>query len=116
MRFQQVDATGLVWTFLDEARHPAVIVEGAIVLAADEVDPVLARVSTLTPQGDRTLAHLQIVPGDPLDYVDASAPPDSVTMTATYRSRPSLRAQFAGFARFRRERSGAAGQQARNRP
>jgi hypothetical protein len=68
---QQVDETGLVWTFLDEARDPAVIVEGAIVLSADEVDPVLARVSTLTPHGDRTLVHLQILPGDPLDYVDA---------------------------------------------
>ncbi len=68
---QQVDETGLVWTFLDEARDPAVIVEGAIVLSDDEVDPVLARVSTLKPHGDRTLVHLQILPGDPLDYVDA---------------------------------------------
>ena len=41
---QQVDETGLVWAFLDEARDPSVITEGAIVISADDVDPVLARV------------------------------------------------------------------------
>lgn len=68
---QQVDETGLVWTFLDEARDPSVITEGAIVIAADDVDPVLARVVRVTPHGNRNLVHLQILPGDPLDYVDA---------------------------------------------
>lgn len=68
---QQVDETGLVWAFLDEARDPSVIIPGAIVIAADDEDPVLARVVDLTPRGSRTVVHLQILPGDPLDYVDA---------------------------------------------
>ncbi len=68
---QQVDETGLARTFLDEARDPSVIAEGAIVISADDVDPVLARVARLTPHGVRTLVHLQILPGHPLDYVDA---------------------------------------------
>ncbi len=70
---QQVDETGSVWTFLDEARDPSVITEGAIVVSSDDLDPVLARVVKLTPHGARTLVHLQILPGDPLDYVDALA-------------------------------------------
>lgn len=40
---QQVDGTGFVWTFLDEARDPTRITVGAIVVTGDEVDPVLAR-------------------------------------------------------------------------
>lgn len=63
---QQVDETGLMWTFLDEARHPSVITEGAIVVSSDNLDPVLAQVVKLTPRGARTLVHLQILPGDPL--------------------------------------------------
>ncbi len=70
---QQVDETGLVWRFLDEARDPSVITEGAIVVSSDNLDRVLARVVKLTPHSARTLVHLQILPGDPLDYVDALA-------------------------------------------
>jgi hypothetical protein len=68
---QQIDETGLVWTFLDEARDPALITEGAIVIAADEVDPVVARVVSLTPEANRTVVRLEILPGDPLEYVEA---------------------------------------------
>ncbi len=70
---QQADETGFVWTFLDEAHDPSLITEGAIVIGASDVDPVLARVVKLTPSVSRTLVHLQILPGDPLDYVDALA-------------------------------------------
>lgn len=68
---QQVDGTGLVWTFLDEARDPSVITPNAIVIAADEEDPVLARVVDLTPRANGTVVHLQILPGDPLEYAQA---------------------------------------------
>lgn len=70
---QQVDETGFLWTFLGEARDPSLITEGAIVIAADEIAPVVARVVKLTLNASRTLVHLQILPGDPLDYADALA-------------------------------------------
>ncbi|MGH8983360.1 MAG: hypothetical protein ACRDY6_05730 [Acidimicrobiia bacterium] len=68
---QQQDETGSVWAFLDEARDPSRIVEGAIVVSGDEVDPVFARVVSLTGRPRGTKAHLEILPGDPLEYVDA---------------------------------------------
>lgn len=43
----QEDETGYVWAFLDEARDPSRIAEGAIVVSGDEVDPVFARVVSL---------------------------------------------------------------------
>jgi hypothetical protein len=36
------DPTGYVWTFLDEARQPAVITPGALVIAGDEDAPAVA--------------------------------------------------------------------------
>lgn len=68
---QQVDHTGLVWTFLDDARDPSVIAPGAIVIGADEEDPVLARVVDLVPHTNGTIVHLEILPGDPLEYAEA---------------------------------------------
>jgi hypothetical protein len=68
---QQVDDTGRVWTFLHEARDPSRIVPGAIVVAADEDDPVLARVVSLTERPNDIKVHLEILPGDPLEYVEA---------------------------------------------
>jgi len=70
---QQVDGTGFVWTFLDEAREPARIVVGAIVVTGDEVDPVLARVVALTERPGGTKVHLALLPGDPAEYADALA-------------------------------------------
>ncbi len=72
---QQIDGTGFVWTFLDEARDPARITVGAIVVTGDEVDPVLARVVSLTerPSGVNVKVHLQLLPGDPAKYADALA-------------------------------------------
>ncbi len=68
---QQVDGTGFVWTFLDEARDPARIVEGAIVVTGDEVDPVLARVVALTERPGGMKVHLDLLPGDPTEYAAA---------------------------------------------
>ena len=67
----QIDQTGLPWAFLDEAAHPERIVEGAIVVTGDAEDPVFARVAALTERPSGTKVHLEILPGDPLDYVEA---------------------------------------------
>jgi hypothetical protein len=68
---QQEDETGYVWAFLDEARDPSRIVPEAIVVSGDEVDPVLARVVSLTQRPGGIKVHLEILPGDPLEYADA---------------------------------------------
>ena len=68
----QIDATGTPWAFLDEAAHPERIVEGAIVVAGDAADAVFARVASLTERPSGIKVHLHILPGDPLDYVEAT--------------------------------------------
>lgn len=68
---QQYDETGLIWTLREEARDPALVMEGAIVVAGDEEDPFLARVVDVHPAGSVTKVHLEILPGDPADYVAA---------------------------------------------
>jgi hypothetical protein len=68
---QDEDELGMPYALLSEARDPSRIVPGAIVITADEEDPVFARVHSLTPQGDRTVVHLELLPGDPLEYFAA---------------------------------------------
>ena len=46
-------------------------VEGAIVVTGDAEDPVFARVAALTERPSGTKVHFEILPGDPLDYVEA---------------------------------------------
>ena len=67
----QIDHTGLPWAFLDEAAHPDRIVAGAIVITGDSDDPVFARVASLTARPTSTKVHLEILPGDPVEYVVA---------------------------------------------
>ena len=67
----QIDETGDPWAFLDEAKHPDRIAAGAIVITGDAQDPVFARVRSLTTKSNGTRVHLEILPGDPLDYIDA---------------------------------------------
>jgi hypothetical protein len=68
---QQVDGTGFVWTFLEDARDAATIVAGAIVVTGDEVDPVLARVVAIVQRPGGMKVYLDILPGDPTEYVAA---------------------------------------------
>ncbi len=68
---QDEDELGMPYALLSEARDPSRIVPGAIVSTADDEDPVLARVHSLTRQGDLTVVHLELLPGDPLDYAEA---------------------------------------------
>jgi hypothetical protein len=64
------DDTGLVWTFLDEARDPSAIVPGALVIAGDEDAAAVCQVVDLAEAGDGTIVHLRILPGLVDDYRD----------------------------------------------
>lgn len=57
------DETGYVWTFLDEARDPALINPGAVVVAGDEDTPAVAVVVDLVPHPNGTIVHLDVLPG-----------------------------------------------------
>jgi hypothetical protein len=57
------DDTGYVWTFLDEARDPALITPGALVIAGDEDAPAVAVVIDLVPHPNGTVVHLDVLPG-----------------------------------------------------
>ena len=63
------DDTGYIWTFLDEARDPAQIVAGALVVAGDEDAAAVCQVVDLVPAGDGTIVHLRMLPGLVGDYV-----------------------------------------------
>ncbi len=62
------DETGFVWTFLDEARDPSVIVPGAIVVAGDADDPAVVEVVDIVSKSSGKVVHLRILPGDIEDY------------------------------------------------
>lgn len=68
---QQYDHTGRIWTLREEARDPSVVVVGAILVAGDEEDPFLARVVDIEPAGAVHKVHLDVLPGDPVEYVTA---------------------------------------------
>lgn len=69
---QQLGELGMPFALLSEARDPARISVGAIVITADEDDPVFARVEAITSHGGGPqVVHLELLPGDPLDYADA---------------------------------------------
>ena len=57
------DETSYVWTFLDEARVPALITPGAVVVAGDEDTPAVAVVVDLVPHPNGTIVHLDVLPG-----------------------------------------------------
>jgi hypothetical protein len=57
------DQTGFVWTFLDQARDPSVIVPGALVIAGDTDAPAVAVVVDLVPHPNGTVVHLDVLPG-----------------------------------------------------
>jgi hypothetical protein len=62
------DQTGYLWTFLDEARDPARITPGALVVAGDEDVAAVCQVVDLVPAGDGTIVHLRLLPGLVDDY------------------------------------------------
>jgi hypothetical protein len=62
------DQTGFVWTFLDEARDPAQIIPGALVVAGDEDAAAVCQVVDLVSAGDGTIVQLRLLPGLVDDY------------------------------------------------
>ena len=58
----QIDQTGFVWTFLDEAADPARVVVDAVIVAGDGEDPFLARVvDIVSGNSGRDMVHLEVV-------------------------------------------------------
>ena len=62
------DETGYVWTFLDEARDPALIEPGAIVVAGDADAPAVAEVIDVVEKPAGKVVHLRLLPGAIEDY------------------------------------------------
>ena len=60
--------TGHVWTLLDEARDPALIRPGVLVIAGDEEFPAVAEVVDLVDHPKGTVVHLRLLPGRLADY------------------------------------------------
>ncbi len=66
----QIDATGFVWTFLDEADDPTRITVGGVIVAGDSDDPFLARVVDIVEgNSGRSIVHLEIL-GVPDQIID----------------------------------------------
>lgn len=67
---QQVDQTGYVWTFLDEAADINRVQVGALIVAGDAEEPFLARVVDIVPgPRGRSIVHLDVV-GVPDQAID----------------------------------------------
>ena len=59
---QQIDQTGWVWTFLDEAAEPERVVVDAVIIAGDSEDPFLARViDVVNGSSGRKIVHLDVL-------------------------------------------------------
>lgn len=56
-----VDETGLIWTFLHDARDPSLIKPGAIVVAGDEDAPALVEVVELLDRGAGRIVRLRLL-------------------------------------------------------
>ncbi len=62
------DETGFVWTYLDEARDPALIRPGNVVIAGDVDAPAVCEVIDLVVESSGTIVHLRLLPGTIEDY------------------------------------------------
>lgn len=66
----QIDQTGFVWTFLDEAEDPTRVVVDAVIVAGEAEDPFLARVVDIVAgNSGRDIVHLEVV-GVPDQVID----------------------------------------------
>lgn len=66
----QIDASGFVWTFLDEADAPDRVTVGSVVVAGESDDPFLARVVDIVPgSSGREIVHLDVI-GVPDQVID----------------------------------------------
>lgn len=62
------DESGYVWTFLHEARDPAMIEPGAIVVAGDDDATAVAEVVEIVEKSAGRVVHLRLLPGAIEDY------------------------------------------------
>jgi hypothetical protein len=66
------DGSGLIWAFLDEARDPAMIRVGALLVAGSEHAAAMCEVTRLEPAADGdTMVHLRVLPGRVEEYLCA---------------------------------------------
>lgn len=58
----RIDETGYVWAFLDRSRVPEAVHPGAVIVAGDDDDPVIAEVVDIVegPSG-RRVVHLDVL-------------------------------------------------------
>jgi hypothetical protein len=67
---QQIDDTGYVWSFLNEATEPDRVQPGALIVAGDPIEPFLARVVDIIDGPDgRSIVHLDVL-GIPDQAID----------------------------------------------
>ncbi|HWL43833.1 MAG TPA: hypothetical protein VNQ73_12880 [Ilumatobacter sp.] len=58
----QVDHTGFVWAYLDQATDTALVVPGSLIVAGDDEDPVMARVINIVDGAStRKIVHLDVL-------------------------------------------------------
>jgi len=62
------DESGYVWTFLREARDPALIEPGAIVIAGDTDASAVAEIVDIVDKPAGRVVHLRVLPGAIEDY------------------------------------------------
>lgn len=62
------DETGFVWTYLADARNPALIRPGAVVIAGEPDTPAVCEVVDLVEEPSGTIVHLRLLPGTVEDY------------------------------------------------
>lgn len=66
----QIDETGFVWTFLDEAEDPARVIVDDVIVAGDADEPFMARIVDISESSSgRRIVHLDVV-GVPDQLVD----------------------------------------------
>lgn len=66
----QIDASGFVWTFLDEADDPTRVRFGGVIVAGDVDEPFLARVIDIVEgSSGRSIVHLDVI-GVPDQVID----------------------------------------------
>jgi len=57
----QVDETGFAWALLEDAAEPERVRPGALVVAGDAVEPLLARVDITSGPNGTAIVHLDAV-------------------------------------------------------
>jgi hypothetical protein len=77
-----------VWTFRDEARDPAQITPGAIVIAGDEETAAVCQVIDLAPAGDGIIVHLKPHLSASVTRWPTRSGPGSVPLTQVRRDIP----------------------------